>query len=70
MEQKLVLVRHTKTSRPPIGGMMNKGDLAGWPKHIADALIRSGEAVLHDAGAGLGVPITGTPHAREKWENS
>ena len=68
MEQKLVLVRHLKTSRPPLGGMMNKGDLAGWPKNIADNLIRNREAELADVGYGLGVPAPGTPHARERWE--
>ena len=67
MEQ-LTIVKYVKTSRHPSAGMYNKNDVAGWPQRTAEKLIRSGEAILHDAGAGAGNPISGTPHGREEWE--
>jgi len=61
------LVRYLRSDRTS-NGVMNEGDVAGVPDHVAGKLVTQGFAELFDAGKGPGVPILGTPHVREAWE--
>ena len=65
-----VLIEYLRQDRAT-GGCFNTGDVAGWPKPVADKLVAQGFAKLHDAGKGPGVPNMdlSIPHAREEWEN-
>jgi hypothetical protein len=65
-----LLLKALKSIRPPVGGMLNHGDIFGEEEGIARKLIKEGSAELADAGKGPGVvnDELSTPHAREAWE--
>lgn len=64
-----VLIEYLRQDRAN-NGCFNTGDLAGWPRPVANKLVAQGFAKLHDAGKGPGVPNMdlNVPHAREEWE--
>ena len=67
------LIRFVRSDRIPHHGCYDRGDVAGFPAHIADACVAQGFAVLHDAGNGLGRPLTseqaGISHGQEMGES-
>ena len=68
------LVRFVKPDRVTSFGCYGRGEVAGFPAHIGDHLVSQGYAVLHDAGNGLGVPLTteqsGQSHGQEIFESA
>jgi hypothetical protein len=69
-DDELVLVEYIKPDRSPLA-CYNIGDIAGWPRPIAEKLIAQGFAILHDAGKGLGkVNPDLIKHLPEAWETN
>jgi hypothetical protein len=67
------LIRFVKNDRiVGFGGCFGRNEVAGFPAHIADAIVAQGFGVLHDAGKGAGVPLSdsevGMSHAQEVGE--
>jgi hypothetical protein len=71
--QETRLVRFVRSDRVGVHGCYARGELAGFPAHVADALVAQGFATLHDAGNGPGVPLTneqaGVSHGQEISES-